>query len=221
MADVLSAVGLGFTLRQTQELQIGPDLPEQDKTADNAIMSNGLFRHQFLLAMPGGASGDFDQSLTFIAEHNDDGAMGLVINKPSDLAVSDMLDQMNINNDIDADRPVYWGGPVQTERGFVLHRDEGEWEATLHVGNGLALTTSRDVLEAIGNGSGPTDFLITLGYAGWDNGQLENEVLNNSWLSMPADSQIIFTTPIAQRWSAAAQLLGLQGHQLSAHAGHA
>lgn len=183
-------------------------------------MNDGIFRHQFLLAMPGGAGGNFNQSLSFIAEHNADGAMGLVINKPSDLTVNDMLSQMDINADTGHNRPVYWGGPVQPERGFVLHRDGGHWESTLHVDHGLAITTSRDVLEAIGNGCGPTDYLITLGYAGWADGQLEDEMLANSWLSAPADAQIIFSTPIAERWSAAARLLGVQPHQLSAHAGH-
>src|SRR5699024_3449695 len=142
-------------------------------------MNDGIFRHQFLLAMPGGAGGNFTQSLSFIAEHNADGAMGLVINKPGDLTVSDMLSQMNINADIGHDRPVFWGGPVQPERGFVLHRDEGDWESTLHVDPGLAITTSRDVLEAIGNGCGPKDYLITLGYAGWADGQLEDEMRAN------------------------------------------
>lgn len=184
-------------------------------------MSSGLFRHQFLIAMPGRVGGDFNQSLTFVVEHNDDGAMGLVVNKPSDLSTGDMLAQMDINTDIGPDRPVYWGGPVQPERGFVLHRDEGEWESTLHTGNDLAITTSRDILEAIGNGCGPSDYLITLGYAGWGDGQLESEMLDNSWLSAPADAQIIFTTPIARRWSAAARQLGVEAHQLSGHAGHA
>jgi len=170
--------------------------------------------------MPGSVSGNFDQSLTFIAEHNDDGAMGLVVNKPSDLSVGDMLAQMQIDADIHPGIPVYWGGPVQPERGFVLHRDEGEWESTLHVGHGLAITTSRDILEAIGNGSGPADYLIALGYAGWGDGQLENEMLHNSWLNIPADAQIIFDTPVARRWAAAARLLGLEAHQLSTHVGH-
>jgi|SRR5699024_4113957 len=184
-------------------------------------MSSGIFRHQFLLAMPGQMGGDFEQSLAFIAEHNDEGAMGLVVNKPCDLSINDVLGQMNIDADITPDRPVYWGGPVQPERGFVLHRDDGDWESTLHMEHGLAITTSKDILEAIGNGCGPADYLITLGYAGWSDGQLENEMLDNSWLTAPADAQIIFTTPIARRWAAAAKQLGVQAHQLSGHAGHA
>ncbi|ROO28719.1 hypothetical protein SAOR_05550 [Salinisphaera orenii MK-B5] len=184
-------------------------------------MSDGLFRNQFLLAMPGRVGGDFADSVTFIAEHNDDGAMGLVINKPSDLAVRDMLQHMDIEPHVDHGLPVYWGGPVQTERGFVLHRDEGDWESTLHVCGGLAITTSRDILEAIGNGFGPSDYLITLGYAGWGDGQLESEMLANSWLNTPASDRIIFESPIAERWAAAARQLGVEAHQLSATAGHA
>lgn len=184
-------------------------------------MADGLFRNQFLLAMPGRVGGEFDHSLTFVAEHNDDGAMGLVINKPSDLSVADMLAHMDIAAALDKRRPVFWGGPVQPERGFVLHRDEGKWESTLQVGDRLAITTSKDILEAIGNGFGPADYLITLGYAGWGNGQLEDEMLSNSWLNTPPDEQIIFETPVEQRWAAAARLLGVEGHQLSGHAGHA
>lgn len=184
-------------------------------------MSNGIFRHQFILAMPGRVGGNFDQSLAFIAEHNDDGAMGLVINKPSELSANDVLEQMDINTGAKPDRPVYWGGPIAPERGFVLHRDDGKWESTLHVGHDLAITTSKDILEAIGNEHGPSDYLIALGYAGWTDGQLENEMLNNSWLNTPADAQIIFATPISKRWAAAAKLLGVQAHQLSHHAGHA
>ena len=164
-------------------------------------MTHGIFRNQFLLAMPGRVGGDFADSVTFIAEHNDDGAMGLVINKPSDLSVHDMLAHMDIEAQVPAKQPVYWGGPVQTERGFVLHRDEGHWESTLKVGGGLALTTSRDVLEAIGNGFGPSAYLITLGYAGWGAGQLENEILANSWLTTPSKSAIIFQSPAERRWA--------------------
>src|SRR5699024_7587546 len=124
-----------------------------------------------------------------------EGAMGLVVKKPSDLSINDILAQMDIEADIKPDRPVFWGGPVQPERGFVLHRDDGDWESTLHMEHGLAITTSKDILEAIAAGVGPSHYMIALGYAGWDDGQLENEMLGNSWLSAPADAQIIFTTP--------------------------
>ncbi len=184
-------------------------------------MSHGIFRNQFLLAMPGRVAGDFANSVTFIAEHNDDGAMGLVINKPSDLAVRDMLAHMDIEAHVDKGLPVFWGGPVQPERGFVLHRDEGDWESSLKIAGDLAITTSRDILEAIGNGFGPSAYLITLGYAGWSDGQLESEMLANSWLSTPASEQIIFEAPVETRWAAAARLLGVEAHQLSGLAGHA
>ncbi|RJS94814.1 YqgE/AlgH family protein [Salinisphaera sp. Q1T1-3] len=184
-------------------------------------MQSAQFKNQFLLAMPGQVEGDFSSSVTLLAEHNDDGAMGLVINKPSDLAFADMLSQLDIEAHVDRDMPVYWGGPVQTERGFVLHVDEGDWESSLHIDGGLAITTSRDILEAIGNGFGPSAYLITLGYAGWGAGQLESEMLANSWLTTPAESRIIFSSPAERRWADAAGLLGLEAHQLSGRAGHA
>lgn len=184
-------------------------------------MAENIFRNQFLLAMPGSVGGEFADSVTFIAEHNDDGAMGLVINKPSDLSVRDMLAHMKIEANVDSGLPVFWGGPVQPERGFVLHRDGGEWESTLRVGGNLSITTSRDILEAIGNGFGPSAYLITLGYAGWGDGQLEREMLANSWLNTPCDDQIIFEAPVHERWAAAARLLGLEAHQLSGLTGHA
>lgn len=184
-------------------------------------MGNGIFRNQFLLAMPGHVGGEFADTVTFIAEHNDEGAMGLVINKPSELSVREMLGHMDIEAHVDQGLPVFWGGPVQPERGFVLHRDEGQWESTLHIDDGLAITTSRDVLEAIGNGFGPSEYLVTLGYAGWGAGQLEQEMLANSWLNTPAESRIIFEEPVERRWAAAARLLGVEAHQLSGTAGHA
>ncbi|MDA3921108.1 MAG: YqgE/AlgH family protein [Salinisphaera sp.] len=184
-------------------------------------MQQGLFRNQLLLAMPGVVGGEFDGSVTFIVEHNDDGAMGLVINKPTDLTVADILSQMDIETHVDGRMPVYWGGPVQPERGFVLHTGAGDWESTLRVDDDLAITTSRDILEAIGNGFGPADYLVTLGYAGWGDGQLESEMLANSWLSTPASHAIIFESPVASRWADAAGLLGLKAHQLSSLVGHA
>ena len=184
-------------------------------------MQNMQFKNQFLIAMPGQVGGDFSRSVTLLADHNDDGAMGLVINKPSDLALVDMLGQLDIEAHVDRDMPVYWGGPVQTERGFVLHTDEGEWESTLHIEGNLAITTSRDILEAIGNGFGPSAYLITLGYAGWGAGQLENEILANSWLTTPSRSAIIFQSPAERRWADATGLLGLEAYQLSGAAGHA
>lgn len=179
------------------------------------------FKNHFLIAMPGCMAGGFADSIALLAEHGEAGAMGLVVNKPLELAVADMLAQLDIEAHVSRNMPVYWGGPVQTERGFVLHYDEGRWESTLHLDGDLAITTSRDILEAIGNGFGPSAFMILLGYAGWDEGQLEQEILGNSWLTVPADPGIIFDTPYQQRWHEAAGLLGISASQLSSQAGHA
>lgn len=185
-------------------------------------MADGFLRNQFLVAMPNVVGGEFDHSVTLLAEHNAEGAMGLVINRPTDLALHDMLAHMGIGHEgLPADQTVFWGGPVQPERGFVLHRPVGDWDATLALEDDLAITTSKDILEALGRGEGPEDYLVTLGYAGWGEGQLEDEILHNSWLNTPADAGIIFTTPAADRWAAAARLIGLDPSQLSGLAGHA
>lgn len=188
----------------------------------NAGMANGFLRNQFLVAMPHMAESEFDHSVTLLAEHSPDGAMGLVINRPTDLALYDMLAHMGIEHaGLPRDRTVFWGGPVQPERGFVLHRPAGDWDATLQLGDDLSITTSKDVLEAIGRGEGPEEYLVMLGYAGWGGGQLEDEILHNSWLNTPADAGIIFHTSIADRWTAAARSIGLDPSHLSGHAGHA
>lgn len=171
--------------------------------------------------MPGHVGGEFAESVTFIADHNASGAMGLVVNKLTELAVSDVLLQLDIEVNVACRKHVHWGGPVAPDRGFVLHRDEGNWESTLHIEGDIAITTSRDILEAIGNGFGPSHFLITLGYAGWGEGQLESELLRNSWLTAPADQRIIFESPINRRWADAARLLGLSIDQISGQSGHA
>lgn len=184
-------------------------------------MEAANFKNHFMIAMPGSVAGDFAASVSLIAEHSDEGAMGLVVNKPLDLAVADMLGQLDIEAHVARNMPVYWGGPVQSDRGFVLHRDEGDWESTLNLGHDMAITTSRDILEAIGNGFGPSDFMILLGYAGWGAGQLEKEMLGNSWLSTPADPRVVFDSTCEQRWADAAGLLGIAAHQLTGQAGHA
>lgn len=185
-------------------------------------MADGSLRNQFLVAMPNMVGGEFDHSVTLLAEHNADGAMGLVINRPTDLSLHDMLAHMGVEHgNISRDHTVFWGGPVQPERGFVLHRPAGDWDATLDLGGGLAITTSRDILSALGRGEGPDEYLVMLGYAGWGGGQLEDEILQNSWLNTPTDAGIIFTTPATDRWSAAARLIGLDPSRLSGHAGHA
>lgn len=185
-------------------------------------MNGRYLSNQFLVAMPNVVGGEFDRTVTFLCEHNDDGAMGLVINRPTDLELGDMLDHMNIGRaGLAAGNPVFWGGPVQPERGFVLHRATGDWESTLIIDNQLGITTSKDILEAIGDGRGPDEYLVMLGYAGWGSGQLEDEIRHNSWLNTPTDSAIIFATPSHDRWSAAAGLLGLDPGLLSGGTGHA
>lgn len=189
-----------------------------EEAATDASLSN-----QFLIAMPAVVQGEFDHTVTLLCEHNDAGAMGLVINRPTTLRLADMFEHMGLETGDfpDPDRPVFWGGPVQTERGFVLHSPGDQWESTLRVSEELALTTSKDILVAISKGEGPENYLVTLGYAGWSEGQLESEIMHNSWLTTPADKAILFTTPAPSRWSAAAQLIGVDASLLSGEAGHA
>lgn len=180
--------------------------------------------NHFLIAMPTLEDDNFSQSVTYICEHSDEGAMGITINRPTDVVLKEVLDQSRIH----LIRPsigqeiIYQGGPVQTDRGFILHdKTEETWDATLDITDELQLTSSKDILEAIANDKGPKEHLITLGYAGWGQGQLEQEMANNIWLSCPASSDIIFNTPIDKRWESAASLLGINLQLLSNDAGHA
>jgi len=179
--------------------------------------------NHFLIAMPGLRDPNFSRTVTYICEHTDRGAMGIVINRPLDIRLGEVLSQL----DIEADDPrvlgttVYLGGPVQPDRGFVLHSAEERFESTLSVTLDISITTSRDILEAIASGRGPEQSLIALGYAGWAGGQLEEEMSANSWLSGPADEHILFRLPDDARWLAAAQLLGVDLNLLSGEAGHA
>ena len=180
-------------------------------------------RNHFLLAMPSLSEGIFSQSITFICEHGESGAMGIVINQALELSVEEIFEHLEISSDTDfSDVPVMAGGPVQIDHGFVLHRNcDKQWEATLHITPEISLTTSRDILRAIADGTGPKEHVIALGYAGWTAGQLEFELAENSWLTLPADSDIIFATPYHQRLSAAAAVLGIDMNLISAQAGHA
>lgn len=179
--------------------------------------------NQFLIAMPTLADPNFFQTVTYISEHNASGALGLVINRPLSLSLGQLLEHLQITtNRFDlAALPVYQGGPVQPEQGFVLHSPVGHWGATLRVTERIGITTSRDILQAVARGEGPEQILVTLGYAGWGPGQLEQELADNAWLFGPADSDILFQTPSDQRWQAAAALMGIDLTLLSAHAGHA
>ena len=186
--------------------------------------------NQFLIAMPGMADETFAGAVVYLCEHNEKGALGLVINKPIDIKLRNLFEKVELKLDRAdlaglAEQPVYFGGPVQTERGFVLHRKQGEggapYNSTLSIPGGLEMTTSKDVLEAMAGGSGPDQVLITLGYSGWQPGQLEDELGRNGWLTVDADHKVIFDTPIEQRYDRALSLLGFDPMMLSQEAGHA
>lgn len=185
--------------------------------------SGDCLRDHFLLAMPCLTEGIFSQSITYICEHGESGAMGIVINRPLDLSVSEIFEHLKIDTRRDfSDVPVMAGGPVQMDHGFVLHRYcDKTWEASLKVTPEITLTTSRDILRAIANDNGPQEHLIALGYAGWTAGQLEQELAENSWLTMPGNSEVIFSTPAEQRLEAAAATLGIDMNLISGQAGHA
>ncbi len=191
--------------------------------ASNTKNLSTSFRGHFLLAMPHLNTGLFAKSLTYLTEHGKDGAMGLIINRPLDITVSEIFDQLEIETASGFDRtPVMAGGPVQTDRGFVLHRDKNSnWDTSIEVGDEILLTTSKDILCSIAKNEGPSENLIALGYAGWSAGQLEDELAKNTWLTMPADSNIIFSTPFDQRLSRAADQLGIDMNLIISQAGHA
>jgi putative transcriptional regulator len=190
--------------------------------------------HHFLIAMPGLMDESFIRSVVYMCEHSDRGALGLIINKPSTLRMQDLFEKVELNlgrADL-IEIPVFQGGPVHTERGFVLHEplsstmtpaeaSEAAYASTLSIPGGLEMTTSKDVLEALSTGAGPKRVLITLGYSAWAQGQLESELGENSWLTVQADPKVIFDTPIDQRYDRALALLGLQAWMLSPQAGHA
>ncbi len=185
------------------------------------LETTNLTNH-FLIAMPNLCDPNFFHTVTYICMHNEEGAMGIVINRPMDVDLGDVLEHMEIEaDDPRANRlPIFEGGPVQRERGFVIHQPAGQWDAMLTISEDLGITTSRDILNAIANGRGPNKVLIALGYAGWGAGQLEQEMAENAWLSTPADQHIIFNTPPEQRWQAAASRLGVDLTLLSSDAGH-
>lgn len=179
--------------------------------------------NHFLISMPGMADPYFSKTLTLICEHSERGAIGLVVNKPIDVSLGQLFEQVNIDlsdDDIKSET-VYFGGPVLVDRGFVLHQPLFDWNSTLKIDDDTGLTTSRDVLEAIAAGRGPSRVLVTLGYAGWAPGQLEDEIKRNGWLTVAANTDLVFDTPPEERLSAAMGLLGLNYGNLSDIAGHA
>lgn len=187
--------------------------------ADVSNLSN-----QFLIAMPGMVDSSFAASVVYICEHSPRGALGLVINRPTDVVLKELFDRIELSLDQPdlAERTVYYGGPVQTERGFVLHEPTDQaYASTLQVPGGLQMTTSKDVLEHISTGSGPTRFFVALGYSGWGAGQLEEEIAHNGWLTVEADPAVVFDIPTEQRLDAAMSLMGISTLSLSQTAGHA
>src|SRR5438270_6371013 len=192
------------------------------------MSSGGInFTNQFLIAMPGMAGDTFAGSVVYLCEHTDKGALGLVINKPIDIKLKNLFEKVELTLDRDdlAEEPVFFGGPVQTERGFVLHErlseGGGHYNSSLQIPGGLEMTTSKDVLEALSSGAGPKKVLVTLGYSGWGAGQLEEELKRNSWINVDAAPEIIFDTPAEQRYDKALSLLGIDARMLSQEAGHA
>ena len=184
--------------------------------------------HHFLIAMPGLDDAAFARSVISMCEHSDRGALGLVINKPSEINLQGLFDKVDLplrRGDL-TDSPVFQGGPVQTERGFVLHEcmlagSESVYASTMTIPGGLEMTTSKDVLEALSSGAGPRKVFVSLGYSAWGQGQLESEISDNSWLTVEADLAVIFDTPVEQRYDKALLLLGVQSWMLSPDAGHA
>jgi putative transcriptional regulator len=179
-----------------------------------------------LIAMPGLQDPNFQRTVTYICEHSEQGALGIVINRPLDLDLGEILAQLDLTpSDPElARQPVLQGGPVHQERGFVLHEGPGDqpsFDATMAVSDTIRVTTSQDILTALASGRGPRRVLLALGYAGWGAGQLEQEMAANAWLSVPATNEIIFDTPFEARWRAAARLLGIDLATLSSDAGHA
>jgi putative transcriptional regulator len=173
--------------------------------------------------MPSMMDPNFHQTVTFICEHSEQGALGIVINRPLDMDLGEIFQQLSLEQtDPDlAANPILRGGPVQIEHGFVLHESEEKWDATATVANSIMVTTSRDILSAMASGKGPKRAVVALGYAGWGAGQLEAELSANAWLSVPASPDILFDTPFEERWSRAAEMLGVDLATLSTEAGHA
>ena len=189
-------------------------------------------KNHFLIAMPTLLDPNFYQSVTYIIEHDEQGAMGMVINHPLEVNFDTLFAQLDIplvkpksnsnskNDGFIGNKKVISGGPVHIERGFIIHSPEGEWEATMMLSDDIAVTTSQDILTAISKDEGPTDLEVILGYAGWEAGQLDQEILDNSWLSVKATPEILFHTPHDKRWKAAAKLIGIDISKLSSETGH-
>jgi putative transcriptional regulator len=187
-------------------------------------MASAYLTNQFLIAMPALDDPNFAQTVTLVCEHNEHGALGIVVNKALPMSLAEVFEQLGLEGEQDPrfkHQPVLRGGPVHADRGFVLHSPDGCWESSLPFSERIHLTTSRDILVALASGEGPQNAVVALGYAGWGAGQLEEEMANNAWLTVPADERLVFATPLEERWHAAGRLLGVNLLHLSSSAGHA
>jgi putative transcriptional regulator len=199
---------------------------ESEPGGDSPVFADGgigSLTNHLLIAMPQLNDPNFAQTVALICEHTDKGALGIVLNKPLPMKLSDVLSQMKLEPKSEqiGEMPVLRGGPVHTDRGFVLHRPGGQWDHTHKVSDTIQVTTSRDVLAAMARGEGPSDAFIALGYAGWESGQLERELKENAWASMPVDARVVFELPFEERWAGAWRLMGVDVDRLSPEAGHA
>jgi len=186
-------------------------------------MSENLTK-QLLIAMPSLQDANFSRSVTVVCEHNDNGAMGIIINQPTTMCVDELINQLEMGdkeNLVSNHSPVYAGGPVHIDRGFILHDSDRQWDSTHIIDNDLMLTTSEDILVDIATGNGPENSIVALGYAGWGAGQLEQELAENAWLTVPYEAKIVFDTPVDERWQTAANKLGIDLHLISNETGHA
>ena len=186
-------------------------------------MQNVNLTDHFLIAMPAMDDSFFSKTLVYIAEHNDQGALGIIVNRPIDMSLATLFEKIEVPLEAEglANLPVFFGGPVQTDRGFVLHRPLGEWQSTLAVNPHIGLTSSRDVLQALAREGQPHDVMVTLGYSGWSAGQLEQELVQNAWLTVPADPHILFELPFEERLASAMETLGISFTHLVEGVGHA
>ena len=212
-------------MRAMSDLPLADGTPGDDEDGPTHVFPQSLsLANHFLIAMPSMADERFSDTVIYLFEHTSERSMGVVINKPTELTLEKLFERVDMKLEIAVlvEQPVCYGGPVATDRGFVLHdQRDADYGSTLTADNGLSLTTSKDVLEAMADGRGPRKVMVALGYAGWDAGQLENEIARNAWLTVRADPAVVFDVPHAQRRASAIQLLGFDPSALSGEAGHA
>src|SRR5208282_4869242 len=190
---------------------------------EGTMRDSGYLTNQLLIAMPAMGDPNFTQTVALVCEHSAGGALGLILNRPLPMRMKEIFEQLEIElaNGPLSERPVLRGGPMQTDRGFVVHRAGGEWDSTMEVSDTIHVTTSRDILAAMARGEGPEEALVALGYAGWGGGQLEDEIRANAWLNAPVEAGIIFDLPFESRWHAAGRLLGVELSRISPISGNA